>query len=64
MTWKSTDNVVADGRRRLPIWKEMAYRIQRLAGNIVADRDSVGRCDGQICSDSGGVLAQFGLSLI
>ena len=62
--WKSADGTVADGRRRLPIWKEMEYLIQRLSSNIIADRDSVGWCDGQICSDSGGVLAQFSLSLI
>ena len=43
MTWKSADNVVADGRRRLSIWKEMAYLIQGSAGDFVADRDSVDR---------------------
>ena len=62
--WKSADNVVADGRRRLPIWKEMAYLIQGLAGDIVADKDSVDRWNNQICSDSGGVLIRFDLSLI
>ena len=63
MTWKSADNVVADGRRRLSIWKEMAYLIPGPAGDVVTDRDSVDRWDSQICSDSGGVLVQFGLSL-
>jgi hypothetical protein len=41
ITWKSTDFVVADGWRRLPIWKEMAYLIQGSAGDIFADRDSI-----------------------
>ena len=50
--WKSADDVVADGQRRLPIWKEIAYLIQGSTGDIVTDGDSVGRWNGQICSDS------------
>ena len=61
MTWKLANNVVADGRRRLAIWKKMTYLIQGSANDIVADRDPIGRWDTQICTDSGGVLAQFGL---
>ena len=54
--WKSADDVVADGQRRLPIWKEIAYLIQGSAGDIVTDGDSVGRWNDQICSDSDKVL--------
>ena len=49
--------------RRLPIWKGTTYLIRESVGDIVADGDSISRRDSQICSDSGGVLAQFGLSL-
>jgi len=63
MTWKSTDNVVADGQRRLLIWKEMAYLIQGSAGDIFAGRNSVDWWNSQICSDSDGVPVQFILSI-
>ena len=53
---KLADGAVADGWRRLLIWKEMAYLIQGLAGDIVADKDSVDRRENHICSNSDGVL--------